>query len=172
LGSKYYANNPIYPLGLTVADINVDMLMAYGKTKDIVLVGYGMNDLQDYLQEAVKKQNRVVAPEPSPEEGTYFRSDHFSFAQKGVPALYTESGIDLLNGGKERGRKLQEKFTANKYHKPADEYDPGWDLSGMKQDFQLLYQVGQTLANSKYWPGWNENVSFRSIRQETADMRQ
>lgn len=171
LGSQYYANNPIYPLGKTVANINMDMLMAYGKTKDIVLVGYGMNDLQNYLEEAVKEQDRVVTAAPSPEEGMYFRSDHFSFAKKGVPALYTESGINVLDGGKEQGRKLHEAFISNKYHKPADEYDPNWDLSGMKQDFQLLYQVGHTLADSDNWPEWGENVSFRETRRETADMR-
>src|SRR5699024_9780770 len=110
-------------------------------------------------------------PEPTPEKGFYFRSDHFSFAKKGVPALYAEAGINYVEGGKEKGRKLQKEYTAKRYHKPADEYSPDWDLSGMVANLKLFYQVGDSLANSDNWPGWAQDVSFGTIRQKTADTR-
>ncbi len=172
LGSKYYANNPMYPLAQTAAAINMDALSPYGKTKDIVVVGYGKNELQDYLERAAQEQGREVVPEPTPEKGYYFRSDHFNFAKKGVPALYAEAGINYVEGGKERGRKLQAAYTAERYHKPADEYNPEWDLSGMKQNLLLFYQVGQVIADSTVWPRWSEDVSFKAVRAETAELRQ
>lgn len=172
LGSKYYANNPLYPLALTAGVINMDAMSPYGMTKDLVVVGYGMNEMQGYLQRTAAGQDRVIVPEPTPEKGFYFRSDHFNFAKKGVPALYSEAGIDYAEGGKEHGKKLQAEYIAERYHKPADEYNPDWDLSGMAANLKLFYQVGNTLADTTIWPGWMEDVSFGTIRQKTADMRQ
>lgn len=173
LGSKYFANNPLFPLGSTAGVINMDAMNVYGKTKNMVVVGYGMNELQGYLEDGAKQQERKVVPGSHPEKGFYFRSDHFSFAKKGVPALYAEAGNNYVKGGKERGEKLDAEYTAKRYHKPADEYRPkAWDLSGMVQDLNLFYQVGHTLADTTDWPGWNKNVSFKAIRQETAEMRQ
>ncbi|QJD97150.1 M20/M25/M40 family metallo-hydrolase [Mucilaginibacter robiniae] len=166
-GSAYYAENPIFPKNKTVADINMDMLFAFGKTKDISLIGAGQSDLEDYLAEAAKQQGRYVAPEPDPSQGLYFRSDHFNFAKVGIPALYTETGIDLVNKGKEYGRKLHEDFTATTYHKPSDEYNPAtWDMSGTMQDLQLLFTVGKKLAYSTtLWPKWKPNSEFRAVRE-------
>ncbi len=171
LGSKYYANNPLYPLAKTAAEINMDALMPYGKTKDIVVVGYGMNDLQGYLKRAVQQQNRTVVPESHPEKGGYFRSDHFSFVKKGVPALYTETGSNYIKGGTKRGDSLAAAYTAKDYHKPSDEYRTDWNFNGMVQDLNLLYQVGEQIANSNDWPQWKENVSFKKIREKTAGER-
>ncbi|HET6630601.1 MAG TPA: M28 family metallopeptidase [Woeseiaceae bacterium] len=172
LGSKYYANNPAWPLELTAAVINMDAMSPYGKTNDLVVVGYGMNELQGYLERAAAEQGRTLVPEPTPEKGFYFRSDHFNFAKKGVPALYAEAGNDYVEGGTERGEKLEAEYTAERYHKPGDEYDPSWDLSGMVQNLELFYQVGNTIADSNAWPEWLENVSFRAIREKSADQRQ
>ncbi|HET6527676.1 MAG TPA: M28 family metallopeptidase [Balneolaceae bacterium] len=171
LGSKYYANNPLYPLALTAGVINMDAMNPNGMTKGLVVVGYGMNEMQGYLKKAAAEQGRIIVPEPTPEKGFYFRSDHFNFAKKGVPALYAEAGIDYVEGGKERGKKLQAEYIAERYHKPADEYNADWDLSGMAANLKLFYQIGNTLADSTVWPGWMEDVSFGTIRQKTAGMR-
>lgn len=172
LGSKYYANNPIYPLGLTAGVINMDALNVHGKTKNMIVVGYGMNELQGYLEEVLQEQGRVAVPEPHPEKGFYFRSDHFSFAKKGVPALYAEAGLNYVKGGVERGQRLAEQYTSKYYHKPSDEYRPKeWDLSGMKQNLKAFYKVGYALADTTDWPGWSDKASFKAIRQKTAEMR-
>lgn len=172
LGSRYYANNPSFSLPLTAAAINMDALRPYGKTKDIVVVGYGMNELQGYLKRAMQKPSRTVVPEHSPEKGYYFRSDHFNFAKKGVPALYAEAGNNYVEGGTERGEKLEAQYTAKHYHKPADEYDSSWDFSGMVQNLNLFYRVGNTIADSNAWPNWMDDVSFLAVREKTAEMRQ
>lgn len=171
LGTKHYVNNPIFPLAQTVADINIDALSPYGKTKDIVVVGYKMNELRDYLEIAAAEQGRVVVPESHPENGGYFRSDHFAFAKKGVPALYATSGTDYVNGGTALGDSLEADYTAHRYHKPGDEYEPSWTFAGMVQDLKLLYQVGYRLTTSDEWPSWMEKASFKKIRLMTAEER-
>lgn len=171
LGSEYYANNPLFPLSLTAGNINMDALNVHGKTKDMVVIGYGMNELQGYLEQAIQEQGRVVVPEPTPEKGYYFRSDHFSFAKKGVPALYAEAGNNFVEGGKKRGEKLAARYTAEDYHKPSDEFSAEWDLSGMVQNLNLFYQIGYALADTTDWPGWGEDVSFGAIREKTEDIR-
>lgn len=172
LGSKYYANNPAWPLELTAAVINMDAMSPYGQTNDLVVVGYGMNELQSYLERAAAGQERTLVPEPTPEKGFYFRSDHFNFAKEGVPALYAEAGTDYVEGGMERGEQLESEYVAERYHKPADEYDPGWDLSGMVQNLELFYRVGNTIADSNAWPAWLEDVSFGAEREKSAGQRQ
>jgi Zn-dependent M28 family amino/carboxypeptidase len=146
----------------------MDMFYPYGKTKDIGLVGFGQSELEDYLQEAAKAQGRYIAPESDPSKGMYFRSDHFNFAKIGIPALYTESGVDLTAKGKEAGVKMHDDFTTNTYHKPSDEYDAAtWDVSGTIQDLQLLYTVGHKLAYlTTLWPKWKAGSEFKAIREK------
>ncbi|HYX09765.1 MAG TPA: M28 family metallopeptidase [Bacteroidales bacterium] len=171
LGSAYYADHPVYPIEKTVANINMDALDIYGPMKDITDIGYGKSTLDQYLEKAAKAQSRYIRPDQSPEKGFYYRSDHFSFAKKGVPSLYTGSGIDHESKGEEWTRKQQEKYTAEKYHKPADEYSPDWDLTGAVKDLKLLYTVGHELANNTDWPVWNEGVSFKKIRDKSSSER-
>ncbi len=164
-GSEYYAQNPIYPKEKTVANINMDGLNPYGKMKDIVVVGIGQSDLEDYLNQEAELAGRYVAPEPNPVAGYYFRSDHFCFAKTGIPALYTNTGTDHVEKGKEYGMQLQEDYVAKYYHKPSDEYDPSrWNLDGAIDDLHLLFQVGKRLSFENTWPQWKEGSEFKAIR--------
>ena len=164
-GSAYYAKQPIYPKEKTVANINMDGINPYGKMKDVSVIGVGQSEMEDLLDEELKKLGRYAAPEPNPVVGYYFRSDHFNFAKIGIPALYIGTGIDHVEKGKEYGKQLQDDYVAQYYHKPADEYDPTrWNLDGAVDDVQLLYQVGRNLANSTKWPGWKEGSEFKAIR--------
>jgi len=164
-GSAYYAKQPIFPKEKTVANINMDGVNPYGKMKDVSVIGVGQSEMEDILDEELKKLGRYAAPEPNPVVGYYFRSDHFNFAKIGIPALYIGTGIDHVEKGKEYGKQLQEEYVAQYYHKPADAYDPKrWNLDGAVDDVQLLYQVGRNLANSTRWPGWKEGSEFKAIR--------
>jgi len=164
-GSAYYAKQPIYPKEKTVANINMDGVNPYGKMKDVSVIGVGQSEMEDLLDEELKKLGRYAAPEPNPVVGYYFRSDHFNFAKIGIPALYIGTGIDHVEKGKEYGKQLQDDYVAQYYHKPADAYDPTrWNLDGAVDDVQLLYQVGRNLANSTKWPGWKEGSEFKAIR--------
>ena len=164
-GSAFYAKQPIYPKEMTVANINMDGVNPYGKMKDVSVIGVGQSEMEDLLDEELKKLGRYAAPEPNPVVGYYFRSDHFNFAKIGIPALYIGTGIDHLEKGKEYGKQLQDDYVAQYYHKPADAYDPKrWNLDGAVDDVQLLYQVGRNLANSTKWPGWKEGSEFKAIR--------
>lgn len=165
-GSNYYAQNPIFAKENTVANINMDGINPYGKMKDVSLIGMGQSDMEDLLNTELKKLGRYSAPEPTPSAGYYFRSDHFNFAKIGVPALYIGTGIDHVEKGKEYGKELQDGYTANYYHKPSDEYDPArWNLDGAVDDVQILYNVGQNLANSDFWPSWKAGSEFKAIRE-------
>ncbi|MEY3648456.1 MAG: hypothetical protein RLZ13_1341 [Bacteroidota bacterium] len=164
-GSAYYAQHPIFPKEKTVANINMDGVNPYGRMKDVSVIGVGQSEMEDLLDEELKKLGRYAAPEPNPVAGYYFRSDHFNFAKIGIPALYFGTGIDHLEKGKEHGKQLHEEYVAQYYHKAADEYDPKrWNLDGAVDDVQLLYQVGRNLANSTKWPGWKEGSEFKAIR--------
>lgn len=164
LGSKYYASNPIYPTTKTVAAINIDGLNIFGKMKDITVVGYGNSDLDDYVEAAAEEQGRVVNPDPEPEKGYFYRSDHFSFAKVGIPALYTDPGIDQIEHGKEWTLQQKEKYTEENYHKPSDEFNPNWDLSGAVQDLRLLFRVGYRLSMESTFPNWKEGTEFKAKR--------
>lgn len=168
LGSRHYAENPIYPLSRTAATINMDGLAPYGKTRDVVVIGHGSSELEDYLTE---EASREVVPESTPEKGYYYRSDHFNFAKQGVPSLYAEAGTDLVQGGTERGERLAAEYIENKYHKPGDEYDSDWDMGGIVQDVRLFRRVGERIADSDAWPNWYEGNEFRAIRHESKDKR-
>lgn len=167
LGSKYYAENPVYPLGKTVGGVNMDGVNIVGKTKDLVVIGPGKSELEPYLERAAAAQGRVIVPEPTPEKGFFYRSDHFSMAKLGVPMIYFESGEDLVNGGKAAGAAAAEDYTTNRYHGPKDEYDPNWDWSGGLQDIGLFYTIGRQLADSDVWPNWYPNAEFRAARDQS-----
>lgn len=164
LGSAYYADNPVFPLDRTVGGINMDGLNIVGPSHDVVVVGGGKSELEEYLARATAAQNRVIRPEPSPEAGYFYRSDHFSLARRGVPMLYAESGEDLRNGGPEAGRAAAETYRAEHYHGPSDEYDPNWDWTGAIEDLELYYVIGRELAESTAWPNWYEDAEFRAAR--------
>ncbi len=164
LGSQYYAVTPIYPLAKTLADINIDGLGFAGKTKDLTLIGYGASDLDDYAKQAASEQGRTIRPDPEPEKGYYYRSDHFNFAKQGVPALDAESGIDVIGKPAGFGMQARERYVAEDYHKPSDDVKPDWDLSGAVQDVQLVLTVGYRVAQSAKYPEWRPGNEFRAIR--------
>ena len=167
LGSKYYAENPIYPLAQTVGGINMDGLNVVGATRDVVIVGPGKSELESYLQRAAAYQQRVIVPEPTPEKGFYYRSDHFSLARQGVPMIYFESGEDLVEGGKAAGAAAAADYTTNRYHGPKDEFNPNWNWSGAMQDLSLFYWIGRELAEGEAWPNWYPTAEFRAIRDKS-----
>ncbi|HKK74949.1 MAG TPA: M28 family metallopeptidase [Saprospiraceae bacterium] len=168
LGSAYYAENPIFPVEQTVANLNIDAMQSYGPTKDLVIIGYGQSELEDYAQEVAEKQGRYLVADLEPEKGYFFRSDHFSFAKAGIPALYAEAGKDHLTKGKEYGEEKSQEYTANAYHRPADEYvAEEWDLGGIQEDAQLYFEIGQKLAKETTFPKWKEGSEFKAIREES-----
>ncbi len=166
LGSRHYVNEPVFPHAQTVANINLDAMTMIGPTEDVVVVGYGNSELEEYLAAAVKTQDRHVVPEPTPEAGFYYRSDHFNFARAGIPALYAKGGIQHRDKGEEYGRKQQRDYTENRYHQTADEFNTDWDFRGVVEDMELMYKVGRMLADSEDWPEWYEGNEFRAIRQQ------
>jgi len=165
LGSKHYVQNPLVPLKQTVATFNMDAIQVIGKTRDVVVIGYGNSELEDILRRHAQAQGRIIVPEPTPENGFYYRSDHFNFARAGVPSLYAKNGIDHVEKGEAYGRQLSADYVAKAYHKPADEFDPNWDLSGNAQDAELMYAVARDLADGGAWPQWNEGNEFRAARE-------
>ncbi|UNK48090.1 M28 family metallopeptidase [Lysobacter sp. S4-A87] len=166
LGSKYYVAHPTVPLDKTVAVINLDAMPVIGKSRDMTVVGFGSSELEDILKTVTDGQQRVLHAEATPEDGFYFRSDHFNFAKAGVPALYARGGDDLVDGGTEAGQKAQVDYRDNRYHKPGDQYDPTWKLEGVIQDLDALYGVGKTLAGNDQWPNWYEGNAFRAAHDK------
>ncbi|MCH9016124.1 MAG: M28 family peptidase, partial [Gemmatimonadetes bacterium] len=164
LGSAYYGENPVYPKSNTVAAINIDGVNLYGEMNDITIVGMGNSELDDYVTEAAAAQGRVVRPDPEPEKGYFYRSDHFSFAKQGIPALYTDNGIDHVEHGVEWTLERMAEYRAERYHQPTDEFDPNWDVAGALQDIRLLFRVGYRLSNESAFPNWNEGTEFRVLR--------
>ena len=166
LGAHYYAENPIYPLAQTVGGINMDAFDMAGPAKDVTVVGPGKSQLDLFLEAALVADGRVQTPNPSPEAGYYYRSDHFAFAKRGVPMLYLDGGQDLIDGGVEAGQAIADDYRANKYHGPKDEFDENWDWSGVMADLQLFYRLGRMMAMSTSWPNWNEGDEFKATRDE------
>ncbi len=164
LGSAYYAANPVYATASTVATINIDGMNVDGPMNDVTVVGMGASELDDYLADAAAQVGRTLRPDPEPEKGYYYRSDHFSFAKVGVPSLYTDSGIDHVEHGEEWTLARRADYVSNRYHKPSDEYDPSWDLTGALDDLALMFRVGYRIADSADWPNWREGNEFRAIR--------
>ncbi len=164
LGSAYYAAHPVVPLENTVAVINIDVLNYIGPTRDITVVGYGASELDTFVDAAAEAHGRKVMPDQRPEAGVYYRSDHFNFAKKGVPALYPNMGRDLVEGGVERGRELARRYNAERYHQATDQYSPDQDWSGGAMDLRLYFDIGLKIANSRQWPNWVEGGEFRAVR--------
>lgn len=167
-GSAYYAQNPIYPINKTLANINIDGLNRFGATKDMVVVGEGQSDLEDFLKDELQKNGGYIAFEQHPEAGYYYRSDHFNFAKAGVPALFIESGIDDATKGKEFGKKMQDEYTDKDYHQPSDEYDPAtWTLQGAISELKTLFNLGKRIAAQEEWPKWKAGSEFKAIRENS-----
>ncbi len=164
LGSEFYAANPIFPLAKTVGGVNMDGLNILGRTKDVVVIGPGKSELEPMLEKYAKAQGRVVMPEPTPEKGSFYRSDHFSLAKLGVPMIYFDAGEDLVNGGKAAGAAASEDYTTNRYHKPQDEYRDDWVWDGAVEDLTLNYRIGRDLADGTAWPNWYPGAEFRAAR--------
>ena len=166
-GSDYYAQNPVFPIGKTVANLNMDVLNWFGKTKDIVVVGQGQNELEDYLTEELAKVKRVLVFDPHPESGSYYRSDHFNFAKVGVPSMDLKYGSDVIGMDKDYGAIMAAAFRDKNYHRPSDEYNPAaWKLNGAIDDIQLLYKIGYRLAFDHKWPAWKQGSEFKLIREK------
>lgn len=167
LGSKFYAENPVFPLAQTVGGVNMDALNAIGPAKDIVVVGRGKSELDAYLTKIAGEAKRPVVDEPTPEKGFYYRSDHFSFAKLGVPMFNFGSGDDLVEGGKAAGKKASEDYEKNRYHAPGDEYEAITNWDGMLADLRLYYAAGRMLAMTDAWPNWVEGDEFRAARDKS-----
>ncbi|AMJ97840.1 peptidase M28 [Alteromonas macleodii] len=161
LGSKYYASNPVIPIENTVANINMDAMNVLGKTKNVAVVGMGKSEMEDYLEAAAAKQGRTLTQEDRPEAGYYYRSDHFSFAKQGIPALYAEGGNEPADEETAKYRKRMNVIVTGCYHQVCDQYREDWDLSGIVQDTQMLFDVGVGVANAEAWPKWNEASEFQ-----------
>jgi Zn-dependent M28 family amino/carboxypeptidase len=164
LGSQYYVTHPIFPLDKTVADINIDAWPIIGRARDMTVVGAGQSQLEDDLEQVLSLQGRELTPEATPQYGFYFRSDHFSFAKAGVPALIVGPGLDLIEGGRAAGLAGSTDYTVRRYHTPNDVFDPNWDLSGTLEDIQTLYLLGRNLADGDAWPDWYADSEFRAQR--------
>lgn len=165
LGALYYMQHPVFPARNTVVAINMDGVNNAGRTRDIEIVGFGKSEMDDLITQAVQAQGRRVAPDSSPEAGYFYRSDHLHFAQLGIPVLYTSNGVDMVDGGVERGNAINARYVAENYHKPSDEVTPDWDMSGGAEDLEALYAVGRRLADSSEWPAWRANAEFRAARE-------
>ncbi|MEM9054004.1 MAG: M28 family metallopeptidase [Pseudomonadota bacterium] len=172
LGSAYYAESPTVPMNRIVAGLNMDGMLPVGKTRDMVVVGYGASELEDLLKEHLDTVDRVIVPDPNPQAGFFYRSDHVSFAKKGVPMLYADGGIDKVDGGIAAGKAFADTYTAQRYHKPMDEYQDSWDLSGMVEDITALYTVGMKVAQSDTWPTWYPGNEFEAIRKASLAERE
>lgn len=167
LGSKYYAENPVYPLSKTVGGVNMDAIGMGGPARDVQVTGGDKNELTAFLKSAMRTMGLTMTPEDHSERGYYYRSDHFSFAKLGVPMFAVGRGSDWVKGGKAAGEAASEDYTVNRYHQPSDEYDESWDWSGPVQDVTLYYRLGRMLAMSTAWPNWHRGDEFRAVRDKS-----
>ena len=167
LGSAYMAENMPFKPSQTVAGLNMDAMSYAGKARDIIIIGYGASELEPIMEKYAAKEGKYLAPDKAPEKGFFYRSDHISFAKKGIPVLYADPGIDLLEGGIERGMEFANYYTANDYHQVSDEITDKWDYSGIEQDLGIFTNFIDDLANSVEYPNWYENNEFRAIRDQS-----
>ncbi|HEY9256367.1 M28 family metallopeptidase [Chitinophaga sp.] len=166
LGSEYYAAHPTFAINKIVADINLDVLNTFGRTKDITVIGYGQSELDEYALRAARQQGRITIPESNPEGGWFFRSDHFNFAKKGVPGLYIGPGTDAIGHEAGWGKEQTATYNRLRYHSPADEFDPAtWVMDGMVEDIRLLFDVGYHLSNESSFPTWKKGSEFKAYRK-------
>ena len=166
LGSAYYGEKPLVPLSQTVGGINIDAMLPVGETKDMKVIGFGSSELEDLLKRQLEKRGMYVVPDDKPEAGYFYRSDHISLAKLGVPMLYADPGNNHVTNGLTYGEKFAKEYTDERYHKPGDEYDNSWDLSGIVQATDIMLDMGYGLANSDQWPNWYEGAEFRGLRDE------
>jgi Zn-dependent M28 family amino/carboxypeptidase len=167
LGARWYAAHPLYPLARTVANVNMDIPNPWGRTRSIVSVGFGQTTLEDILVREAARQGRTVRPDPEPEKGYFYRSDHFELARNGVPALtFLFPGADYVGKPADYGQRVRANYVANDYHKPTDEVKADWDLAGMVDDTRLLFRVSLQVANGDRWPEWNPGTEFRARREQ------
>ena len=164
LGSAYMAEDPPVPLAQIVGGLNIDAILPTPLAKDIIVVGYGASELEDILKAAAESRDRYLRPDAEPEKGYFYRSDHISLAKKGVPMLYADSGIDLREGGEDAGRAFGKAYTENRYHAPSDEYNDSWNMEGMTDTVEVLYETGAAIAYSDDWPNWYDGNEFRALR--------
>jgi Zn-dependent M28 family amino/carboxypeptidase len=166
LGSQYYAVTPIHPLAKTLANINMDGMNTWGLTNDVTVIGLGASELDDYARVAAAEQARSLRPDPESEKGFYYRSDHFNFARQGVPAFYPSEGVAFVDKPADFAMKKRDEYTANFYHKPQDEIQPGWEMSGAKQDLELFFTIGYRVAQAAKYPEWRVGNEFKAIRDK------
>ena len=171
LGSQYFAEYPPIELSNIVAGYNFDGILPTGKTRDVVVVGYGASELENILEEELNELDMYITPDPAPEKGFFYRSDHISFAKKGVPMLYADGGVDINDGGLEAGSKMSNDYTQYHYHQPSDEYQDSWDLSGFKDHLEITRSMVLRLANSEEWPEWYEGNEFKAIREASKEIK-
>ncbi|MBL9175877.1 MAG: M28 family peptidase [Verrucomicrobiales bacterium] len=164
LGARFYATHPLHPLRRTVANLNLDGLNPWGRTRDVAVVGLGNSTLDDLAIREAERQGRVVTSEPMPEKGMFYRSDHFEFAKVGVPALYLKSGLDYLGRPPGWGKAQADVFTERDYHKVSDEVKDGWDFAGAVEDLQILFRIGLELSQGPVWPEWKPGTEFKAVR--------
>ena len=164
LGSEYFAKYPPFDLSNIVAGFNYDAILPTGLTNDMIVVGYGASELEDLLEDELSKSGRYVNPDPNPEKGYFYRSDHISFAKRGVPVLYSSGGFDLVDGGREKGFLIAEQYQIEAYHGVEDEYDESWNLDGLNQSIDAIFNVSNKLANTSQWPNWYEGNEFKAVR--------
>ena len=165
LGSRHYGENPLYPAAQTVAALNMDVLNQWGRTRDMTIVGMGQSELDGVASDVAARLGRTLDPDPEPEKGFYYRSDHFSFAKAGIPAFYADPGVEYIDKPEGYGIEKRTEYTANDYHKVSDEVKPDWDLSGALEDLTFMYHMGARLAAGDEWPAWSETSEFRAIRE-------
>ncbi len=161
LGAAHYARHPLYPLERTVANLNVDGLNPWGRTRDVEVIGHELTTLDALLTRAARAQGRVVKPDSEPEKGRFYRSDHFEFARRGVPALYLKPGIDFIGRPPDFGARKSAEYLQRDYHRVTDEVKPNWDLSGMVEDVRLLLHVTWLVAQAGEWPAWRPGSEFQ-----------
>ncbi len=166
LGARYYAAHPLYPLVKTLADINIDGINPWGKTRDIENISAGNTTLDELFETLAAAQGRVVIPATQPEKGYIYRADHFEFFKEGVPCLYPNGGKEVLGRAPGYGKLKSDEYTAQHYHQPSDRIDPTWDLAGAVQDTQLLFEVGYQIANGAHVPVWKPGGEFKTKRDE------
>jgi Zn-dependent M28 family amino/carboxypeptidase len=167
LGSQYFAQHPVWPLNKIVGGVNLDGGLPRGHSKDLVLIGSGASELEDMLSGILKTQNRVISPDPEPEKGGFYRSDHISLSRVGVPMLDPSGSSDLVVGGKDAAKAIRDDYRDHHYHQPSDEFNPNWDLTGVIDDLEALHTLGDTVANSDVWPNWYKDNEFRAIRDKS-----
>ncbi len=164
LGSEFYARKPVYPLAKTVAVVNIDGLNVHGRTRDLMLIGHGASELDDFVRDAAGEQGRIVRPDPEPEKGFYYRSDHFNFARQGVPALDPQDGTDYIGKPPDFARNIRDEWTLHDYHKPSDTVKRDWDLTGAREDLKVFFAVGYRVAEAEVHPVWRDGHEFKAKR--------